>query len=162
MAPFVRIEAIKPTPLSLAALCACPCRPFATNAPVLTRPLSKFNLGLLLHGPKSMVQMRLRVVPARRCVVTARGARRAGPGQREQRQSGSILSANERVVNNALLVVSGGWVITVALASAVSAGSREYFELVRSRGIAAGMTPPPRYVSQVCSVICALMPILIL
>ncbi|KAF8012914.1 hypothetical protein BT93_I0929 [Corymbia citriodora subsp. variegata] len=60
------------------------------------------------------------------------------------------------------VVLAGGWVFTVALASAVFAGSREYFELVRSRGIAAGMTPPPRYVSRVCSVICALMPILTL
>jgi phosphatidate cytidylyltransferase len=41
-------------------------------------------------------------------------------------------------------------------------GSREYFELVRSRGITAGMTPPPRYLSRVCSVICAVMPILTL
>ncbi|XWS45894.1 hypothetical protein CRYUN_Cryun14cG0018300 [Craigia yunnanensis] len=32
----------------------------------------------------------------------------------------------------------------------------------RSRGITAGMTPPTRYVSRVCSVICALMPILTL
>ncbi|CAL9087735.1 unnamed protein product [Musa textilis] len=60
------------------------------------------------------------------------------------------------------VVVAGGWVFTVALAAAVFAGAREYFELVRSRGIAAGMTPPPRYVSRVCSVICALMPILTL
>ncbi|XP_064948612.1 phosphatidate cytidylyltransferase 5, chloroplastic-like [Musa acuminata AAA Group] len=60
------------------------------------------------------------------------------------------------------VVVAGGWVFTVAVAAAVFAAAREYFELVRSRGIAAGMTPPPRYVSRVCSVICALMPILTL
>jgi len=60
------------------------------------------------------------------------------------------------------IVVAGGWVFTTALAAAVFAASREYFELVRSRGIADGMTPPPRYVSRVCSVICALMPILTL
>ncbi|GAA0187036.1 transferase [Lithospermum erythrorhizon] len=60
------------------------------------------------------------------------------------------------------IVLAGGWVFTVALAAAVFAGSREYFDLVRSRGIAAGMTPPPRYVSRVCSVICALMPVLTL
>ncbi|PWA52710.1 phosphatidate cytidylyltransferase [Artemisia annua] len=57
------------------------------------------------------------------------------------------------------VVLAGGWVFSVALAAAVFAGSREYFELVRSRGIASGMTPPPRYVSRVCSVICALMPL---
>ncbi|KAL3536999.1 hypothetical protein ACH5RR_000365 [Cinchona calisaya] len=57
------------------------------------------------------------------------------------------------------VVLAGGWVFTGALAAVVFVGAREYFELVRSRGIAAGMTPPPRYVSRVCSVICALMPI---
>ncbi|XP_071685953.1 phosphatidate cytidylyltransferase 4, chloroplastic [Rutidosis leptorrhynchoides] len=57
------------------------------------------------------------------------------------------------------VVVAGGWMFTVALAAVIFAGSREYFELVRSRGIASGMTPPPRYVSRVCSVICALMPL---
>ncbi|XP_055817479.1 phosphatidate cytidylyltransferase 4, chloroplastic-like isoform X1 [Solanum dulcamara] len=60
------------------------------------------------------------------------------------------------------VVLTGGWVFTVALAAAVFVGAREYFELVRSRGIADGMTPPPRYVSRVCSVICALMPVLTL
>lgn len=57
------------------------------------------------------------------------------------------------------VVLAGGWVFTVALAAVVFVGAREYFELVRSRGITEGMTPPPRYVSRVCSVICALMPI---
>lgn len=57
------------------------------------------------------------------------------------------------------VVLTGGWVFSVALAAVVFAGSREYFELVRSQGIASGMTPPPRYVSRVCSVICALMPL---
>ncbi|CAA3000020.1 Hypothetical predicted protein [Olea europaea subsp. europaea] len=60
------------------------------------------------------------------------------------------------------VALAGGWVFTMALAVAVFVGAREYFELVRSRGIATGMTPPPRYVSRVCSVICALMPILTL
>ncbi|KAL7593048.1 hypothetical protein Lser_V15G31801 [Lactuca serriola] len=57
------------------------------------------------------------------------------------------------------IVLAGGWVFSVALAAAVFAGSREYFELVRSHGIASGMTPPPRYVSRVCSVICGLLPL---
>ncbi|KAG8391433.1 hypothetical protein BUALT_Bualt01G0187300 [Buddleja alternifolia] len=60
------------------------------------------------------------------------------------------------------VVLAGGWVFTVALAAAVFVGAREYFELVRSRGIASGMTPPPRYVSRTCSVICSLMPLLTL
>lgn len=60
------------------------------------------------------------------------------------------------------VLLAGEWVFTVFMAAAVFIGAREYFELVRSRGIAAGMTPPPRYVSRVCSVICSLMPILTL
>ena len=60
------------------------------------------------------------------------------------------------------IVLGGGWAFTVALAAVVFVGAREYFELVRSHGITEGMTPPPRYVSRVCSVICALMPVLTL
>ncbi|KAL3833110.1 hypothetical protein ACJIZ3_007846 [Penstemon smallii] len=60
------------------------------------------------------------------------------------------------------VVLAGGWVFTVALAASVFVGAREYFELVRSRGIASGMTPPPRYLSRTCSVICFLMPLLTL
>lgn len=60
------------------------------------------------------------------------------------------------------VVLAGGWVFTMALAAAVFVGAREYFELVRSHGITAGMTPPPRYVSRFCSVVCALMPMLTL
>ncbi|KAJ8565478.1 hypothetical protein K7X08_008054 [Anisodus acutangulus] len=60
------------------------------------------------------------------------------------------------------VVLAGGWVFTVALTAAVFVGAREYFELVRSHGFSDGMTPPPRYVSRVCSVICALMPLLTL
>ena len=60
------------------------------------------------------------------------------------------------------VVLAGGGVFTVVVAAAVFVGAREYFELVRSRGITAGMTPPPRYVSRVCSIICAFMPMLTL
>ncbi|KAK4754956.1 hypothetical protein SAY87_008713 [Trapa incisa] len=57
------------------------------------------------------------------------------------------------------VILAGGWIFTAAFAAAVFIGAGEYFELVRSRGITAGMTPPPQYVSRVCSVICALMPV---
>lgn len=60
------------------------------------------------------------------------------------------------------VVLAGGWVFTIAFAAVVFAGAREYFELVRSHGITEGMTPPPRYVSRVCSIICALMPMYIM
>ena len=59
-------------------------------------------------------------------------------------------------------MLAGGWAFTVAVAAAAFIASREYFGLVRSGGITAGMTPPPRYVSRVCCVICTLMPILTL
>ncbi|KAI6706562.1 hypothetical protein NL676_009524 [Syzygium grande] len=188
MAPLVRIEAIKPVPPSLAALCACPCRPFAGNALVLARPSSKSNLGLLLHGPRSVVRMRLRGVSCRRRFVAAmarteqdrvgesdahqevdKGHQSSLRGETDMETQQNASQLRKRIVfglgigiSVGGVVLAGGWVFTVALASAVFAGSREYFELVRSRGIAAGMTPPPRYVSRVCSVICALMPILTL
>ncbi|XP_020530065.1 phosphatidate cytidylyltransferase 4, chloroplastic isoform X4 [Amborella trichopoda] len=58
------------------------------------------------------------------------------------------------------IVLSGGWVFTLTFSAAVFVGAREYFELVRSQGMTAGITPPPRYVSRICSVVCALMPIM--
>ncbi|CAI8598176.1 unnamed protein product [Vicia faba] len=60
------------------------------------------------------------------------------------------------------IILAGGWVFAAAMAAAVFAGSREYFELIRSQGITEGMTPPPLYVSRVCSVICALMPLYVM
>ncbi|KZV32851.1 hypothetical protein F511_18740 [Dorcoceras hygrometricum] len=60
------------------------------------------------------------------------------------------------------VVLAGGWVFTIAVSAAVFVAAREYFELVRSRGIASGMTPPPRYVSRACSVVCCIMPLLTL
>ncbi|XP_073154887.1 phosphatidate cytidylyltransferase 4, chloroplastic-like [Henckelia pumila] len=60
------------------------------------------------------------------------------------------------------VVLAGGWVFTIAISVAVFVASREYFELVRSHGIASGMTPPPRYLSRACSVVCCLLPLLTL
>lgn len=132
--------------------------------------------------------MRLRGVPARRRLVAAgaraeqdrvgesdanqevdKGHQSSPRGETDMETQQKASQLRNRIVfglgigfSVGGVVLAGGWVFTVALASAVFAGSREYFELVRSRGIAAGMTPPPRYVSRVCSVICALMPILTL
>ncbi|XP_020113239.1 phosphatidate cytidylyltransferase 4, chloroplastic-like [Ananas comosus] len=95
-----------------------------------------------------------------------KGLEAAGVEQKEGKQGGQL---RKRVIfglgigfGAGGIVVAGGWVFTVAIAAVVLAGAREYFGLVRSGGITAGMTPPPRYVSRVCSVICALMPILTL
>ncbi|KAI3956380.1 hypothetical protein MKW92_032027 [Papaver armeniacum] len=60
------------------------------------------------------------------------------------------------------VVLAGGWIFTVALAAVVYIGAGEYFELVRSQGITSGMTPLPQYLTRICSVICALMPVLTL
>uniref|UniRef100_A0A1D1Z469 Phosphatidate cytidylyltransferase n=1 Tax=Anthurium amnicola TaxID=1678845 RepID=A0A1D1Z469_9ARAE len=86
------------------------------------------------------------------------------PQQLRQQQHGQL---KNRVVFGlgigvvaAGIVLAGGWVFTTAVAAVAFVGAREYFGLVRSRGIANGMTPPPRYVSRVCSIICALMPLL--
>lgn len=85
--------------------------------------------------------------------------------EREEQNDGSqlrkrVFSGLAIGIGGGGVVVAGGWLFTVVVAVAVFAAAREYFELVRSQGIAAGMTPPPRYVSRACSVICALMPVL--
>jgi phosphatidate cytidylyltransferase len=38
--------------------------------------------------------------------------------------------------------IGWGWIFTAVLSLAILVGTREYFELVRSCGIATGMTPP--------------------
>ncbi|MQM18419.1 hypothetical protein Taro_051410 [Colocasia esculenta] len=86
--------------------------------------------------------------------------------QLKQQQSGQlknrvIFGLGIGIVSGAI-VVAGGWVFAMAVAAVGFIGAREYFGLVRSRGIATGMTPPPRYVSRVCSIICAVMPLLTL
>ncbi|KAL6004972.1 hypothetical protein ACLOJK_005531 [Asimina triloba] len=82
----------------------------------------------------------------------------------EHQQGGSQLK--KRVISGLAIgicvggvVLAGGWIFAISMGAAVFIGAREYFGLVRSRGISVGMVPPPRYLSRVCSVICALMPI---
>lgn len=70
-----------------------------------------------------------------------------------------IVSGLGIAISTGGIVLAGGWVFTIAVAAAVFVAAREYFELVRSCGIADGMTPPSRYVSRVCSIVFALMPI---
>lgn len=60
------------------------------------------------------------------------------------------------------VVVAGGWWFAAGVAIVVLIATGEYFELVRSTGISEGMTPPPRTVSQACSIICAAMPLMTL
>ncbi|KAH7519617.1 phosphatidate cytidylyltransferase 4, chloroplastic [Ziziphus jujuba] len=180
-----------PLSLSSFCACPCSCRPLSSKFLVLSRPITKFgHLRLVLDGPQAKGSIRLSrsVVSVHRHFITAMA--RAEPesldegNAKQEVDKGQTMSMNEDTISQSQpkknqlkkrvvfglgigvtvggVVLAGGWVFTMALAAAVFVGAREYFELVRSRGITAGMTPPPRYVSRVCSVICALMPILTL
>ncbi|KAE8038691.1 hypothetical protein FH972_011170 [Carpinus fangiana] len=174
-------------PLSLSSsLRACPCPPSPSEAPIPAWPglrvcnLSLVHRAVLRLGP-SRVSAHRRVVTS---VARAEPDRLGEENAKQEVDKEKTLLAKEdsalehqqkasqlkkRIVFGLGIgitvggvVLAGGWVFTVGLAAAVFLGSREYFELVRSRGITAGMTPPPRYLSRVCSVICAVMPILTL
>ncbi|TXG62654.1 hypothetical protein EZV62_009648 [Acer yangbiense] len=176
-------------PLSLTSLCACPCRPSSRKTLIFNQKrFRRFNLGIVFDGSKSVLRVHRTGISINRRLIAA--VARAEPDSinedsaKEEVDNGQKLLESEDSVSESQLkasqlqkrivfglgigisvggvVLTGGWVFTVALAAAVFIGSREYFELVRSRGITAGMTPPPRYVSRVCSVICAIMPILTL
>ncbi|XVF33537.1 hypothetical protein REPUB_Repub17cG0177200 [Reevesia pubescens] len=186
MATFVEIDRYNLIPLSITSLCACPCRPLSIKTLNLPRRTPKLGLNLVFHGSKSVFPVRPTRICINRRFISA--VARAEPESidesnvKEEVDKGHLLpmtkdseqqhkssQLRKRIVFGLGIgisvggaVLAGGWVFTVALAAAVFLGAREYFELVRSRGITAGMTPPPRYVSRVCSVICALMPILTL
>ncbi|KAI8545383.1 hypothetical protein RHMOL_Rhmol07G0035700 [Rhododendron molle] len=166
-------------PLSLSSLCACHThRPSSSSSPktlVLTRPAS-FNLGLKLSRGvlRGIYVNQHRAEPDQldqgvtgEEVDEVANFQVKGDSASERRQKAGQLK--KRIffglgigISCGGVVLVGGWVFTFAIAAAVFVGAREYFELVRSHGIAEGMTPPPRYLSRACSVICALMPILTL
>ncbi|KAM7512118.1 hypothetical protein LguiB_010993 [Lonicera macranthoides] len=179
-------------PLSLTSLCACQSRSPSSSSSktlILTRPLSfsKSNFRLLtsrgfLRVPRNTFVSRNRFItrlarPELDSVAGDGGKEEVNKSYNSLTKDDDLASEHQqkssqlkkRVVfglgiglSVGGVVLAGGWIFTVALAAAVFVGAREYFELVRSRGIADGMTPPPRYVSRVCSVICALMPIVTL
>ncbi|KAJ6972055.1 hypothetical protein D5086_025743 [Populus alba] len=166
----------------------CPChRPLLSkNSLILNR--KKLNFDLLLNGSKTAVPVHAKRATAKRWLITSVARAEADSvdedSGKEEVEKDHISPAKEDSVSQLQqkasqlkkriifglgigisaggIVLAGGWVFTVALAVVVFVGAREYFELVRSRGITAGMTPPPRYVSRVCSVICAFMPVLTL
>ncbi|XP_057980363.1 phosphatidate cytidylyltransferase 5, chloroplastic-like isoform X2 [Malania oleifera] len=171
----IEIDRLGIIPLSITTLCACQSRPSAKTL-LLTRPTSNLSLRVVFNGSKGIFGIQ-GVIPVHKRLVTA-VARAEPDGIREGdiKEDAAILEPQQRAsqlkervvfglgigITVGGVVLAGGWVFSIALAAAVFVSAREYFELVRSRGIAAGMTPPPRYVSRVCSVICALMPILAL
>ncbi|XP_048597288.1 phosphatidate cytidylyltransferase 5, chloroplastic isoform X1 [Brassica napus] len=187
MAPFVEVcRYYKPLPFQ------CPCRSSPTNSLILPHLSLKYsNLRLLASKPSSHPRFngisfnRSRVITAVARVESEHLGDDSNSKEEEERdkevqnveEDSSLDQQKEksrsqfkkRVVfglgiglSVGGVVLAGGWVFTLALAAAVLLSAREYFELVRSKGIAQGMTPPPRYLSRVCSVICALMPILTL
>ncbi|XP_024170077.1 phosphatidate cytidylyltransferase 4, chloroplastic isoform X1 [Rosa chinensis] len=180
----------RPLPPSLSSLSACPCRPSAVTLPRSRAKLG--GLDFSIDGTRPVVGLgptRGLCRPRRRLIAAVARADPDHLGDGNAKQvlgvhKGRELSLNEDAVAEnqekanqlkkrivfglgiglsiGIVVLAGGWVFTTVVAAAVFVGAREYFELVRSRGITAGMTPPPRYVSRVCSVICALMPLLTL
>lgn len=184
MASYLDLNRCRPPHPSLSSLSACPCRHSTSTLPRSRAKLG--NLDPLIDGNRRALGLRLSRGLGRRRLITA--VARADPDHlgdgnaKQEVHEVPKLSMNEDVVSEqhekasqlkkriifglgiglsiGIVVLAGGWVFTAVMAAAVFVGAREYFELVRSRGITAGMTPPPRYVSRVCSVICALMPIL--
>ncbi|XP_047322797.1 phosphatidate cytidylyltransferase 4, chloroplastic-like [Impatiens glandulifera] len=143
--------------------CACHSRALITTR----SNISILNSKLLLDASTTGIR--------RRNLITAvSGAEPEGEMAEEDsassEQQGKVIELNKRIIFGFLIglcsgvvVFTGGLVYTMTVSAAVFVGAREYFELIRSRGIAAGgMIPPPRYVSQFCTVICTLMPILTL
>ncbi|KAG7013789.1 Phosphatidate cytidylyltransferase 4, chloroplastic, partial [Cucurbita argyrosperma subsp. argyrosperma] len=185
---FSDFDCYKVAPVSFSSPCACPSRPSFCKPFPRPRASLEFNrLRFVLHGQKGLLRISKSSSLARRHIVAVAHAepdRIDGKEPEEEVEGGQQLSFQEdpiseqrhkksqlkkRIVfglgigiTGGIIVMAGGWVFTVAVAACIFVGAREYFELVRSRGITAGMTPPPRYVSRICSVICALMPILCL
>uniref|UniRef100_A0A6M2E751 phosphatidate cytidylyltransferase n=1 Tax=Populus davidiana TaxID=266767 RepID=A0A6M2E751_9ROSI len=182
---FVEIERFHLIPV-LSVTCPCHRPLLSKNSLILSR--KKLNFDLLLNGSKTAVPVHAKRATAKRWLITSVARAEADSvdedSGKEEVEKDHISPAKEDSVSQLQqkasqlkkriifglgigisaggIVLAGGWVFTVALAAVVFVGAREYFELVRSRGITAGMTPPPRYVSRVCSVICAFMPVLTL
>ncbi|KAH0980524.1 hypothetical protein GBA52_007701 [Prunus armeniaca] len=186
---YFQLHRCSPFPLSLSSRCTCPCRPSPSKTLVLTRPRAKLgHLDLLFDGNRRALGLgRNGALASRRLIAVAARAepeRLSEDNAHQEVHKDHKLSMNEDAVSEhqqkasqlkkriffglgiglsvGIVVLAGGWVFTAAVAAAVFVGAREYFELVRSHGITAGMTPPPRFVSRVCSVICALMPLVTL
>ncbi|GAV87413.1 CTP_transf_1 domain-containing protein [Cephalotus follicularis] len=184
MTCFVEIRRYNFIPLSLGSLSACSSRPLWHKTLTLTQPYSKINLRIVFDGSKLSFRVRSnRISVVKPKFIAAVDPRDDDNNQQEEADRGlkvppkeDLASLNKHKASQLTkrivfglgigfsaggIILAGRWVFTVALATAVFVGAREYFELLRSHGITAEMTPP-RYVSRVCSVICALMPILTL
>uniref|UniRef100_A0A0E0CEU9 phosphatidate cytidylyltransferase n=1 Tax=Oryza meridionalis TaxID=40149 RepID=A0A0E0CEU9_9ORYZ len=137
--------------------------------PSQPRPRLTLRLRLLIPTPPPLQRLLRRSPLLAAAAVSADGGGGGGGGGEEaERKREKSRQLQKRVLVGVAIgvgaggvVVAGGWVFAAAVAAAVLAGAREYFGLVRGTA-GGGGTPPPRYVSRVCSAICALMPILTL
>ncbi|KAK9726182.1 hypothetical protein RND81_05G196100 [Saponaria officinalis] len=172
--------------ISVAISCLCPCYQSPVKAKRLkfSSVAIKLNNRVRNDGSHGAYRVPKRMLPNHRVImaVTSAESNSFGEGHiEEEADKGHYLLEKEdirlevqdkasqlkkRVISGLVIgisvggiVVAGGWVFTIGVAAAAFVAAREFFELVRSRGITSGMTPPPRYVSRVCSVICALMPL---
>nr|XP_023908704.1 phosphatidate cytidylyltransferase 4, chloroplastic-like isoform X2 [Quercus suber] len=177
-------------PLSLSSITRCPCHSSPSKALVPARP-RVVKLNFVFDDRKSVLRLGRDGGLARRRVITAVArvepeqlGELGKENANQEVNKGDKLSENEDLLSEHQqkasqlrkrivfglgigisvggVVLAGGWIFTAFMAAAVFVGAREYFDLVRSHGITAGMTPPPRYVSRVCSIICAVMPIITL
>ncbi|KAJ4839834.1 Phosphatidate cytidylyltransferase 4, chloroplastic [Turnera subulata] len=191
MASCMELERCNQIPLSATATtpCARPWRPLPERTLILTRRRPRPNLGLVLNRTtlahaNCILPKRHRIAAMARAEPDKLGGDDCDRDIQEVSKGRELVGEEEdsvaevkrkasqlrkRIVSGigigvsvGGMVLAGGWGFTLTVAVAVFVASREYFELVRSRGIAAGMTPPPRYVSRVCSVICTVMPLLTL
>ncbi|KAJ0239875.1 Phosphatidate cytidylyltransferase 5 [Hirschfeldia incana] len=180
MASVVKVSTYNKTvpPVLTTSLCICSCR-LSTKKTLNLPPFSDYTIPRLVRDAKTKPLFRsaLGRIPVKRRFLTA--VTRAESDHLRDDNSKNVVEEEDkqkkasqlkkRVIFGVAIglpvggvVLAGGWVFALALAASVFIGSREYFELVRSRGIAKGMTPPPRYVSRFCSVVCALVPLLTL
>ncbi|KAI4356735.1 hypothetical protein L6164_000730 [Bauhinia variegata] len=173
--PNLGIDRFKRAPFSLPSLCSCRCNPITSQSLILSCPYSKLSsIGLDFDRNRAVLRSSQNGFWDRRCVITAVAQAESDWLGEENANKEFLLLESQQNANQfrkrvifglgigigaGTVVLAGGWVFTLAFAAAVFASAQEYFELVRSHGIADGMTPPPRYVSRVCSVICALLPV---
>ncbi|KAG8076639.1 hypothetical protein GUJ93_ZPchr0006g43505 [Zizania palustris] len=134
--------------------------------PSLPRPHPTLRLRLLIPSPPPL-RLRRRFPLLAAAAVSAGGgggvnSEEAGSKREKSRQLQKRVLVGVAIgVGAGGIMVAGGWVFAAAVAATVLAAAREYFGLVRGTA-GGGGTPPPRFVSRVCSAICALMPILTL
>ncbi|XP_026450332.1 phosphatidate cytidylyltransferase 4, chloroplastic-like [Papaver somniferum] len=180
---YLKINHSNPIPLALTSSLHRPSSTSTSKALTFSRlPYPKLSSKLVLNlSTKTLIRThssrRFCTPPANNPVIKVsnseiegdEGHRENLQQQQQEEEKEKVSQFKKRVVFGVAIgvgvggvVLAGGWIFTVALAAVVYIGAGEYFELVRSQGITSGMTPLPQYLTRICSVICALMPVLTL